>query len=571
MYLARLKIVNFAVIKEINVDFKKGFNVLTGETGAGKSIIVDALSLSLGEKLPTDVIRSGEEYTSVEVTFNELDSNKNVREFMIENEIPFINSNIILKRELYRSGRTKSFINNKQVNLSLLKRVGDIIVDLHGQHDHQALLKDATHIDYLDLFANTKSDIIKLKEIYNRINNIKEKISILEEKKKIFNEKKELWEFQINEIDRIDPKPGEYDELMEEKRVLENSEKIFQISKEINSAIYESENSIFEQLQAVEKKLSQLCDISSGFKEYHEQIFNLKFILRELSERIADFVSSIDFNPSRLDYINNRIFTLQQLMKKYNKTINEIIEYRKELDCKMIEDEDLDKKILILREDLEKLQDQYLKLALEISRKRKESALQFQREVENKLNFLGIKKAKFVINIKYIEDKDGPFIVDGVPVSATSSGIDEVKFKISTNPGEDVKPFSLIVSGGEVSRIMLAIKSILAGKDNIPVLIFDEIDTGISGKIAHVVGEELLKLGKYHQIICITHLPQIACLGTYHYKVYKEIKDGKTYTLIKSLNEDERIMEIASLVSGKNITDTSIIQAKEMLGQNRKN
>lgn len=565
MYLSRLRINNFAIIKAIDVVFKKGFSVITGETGAGKSIIIDALSLALGEKSSGSVVRTGEKLAWVECYFSDVRDNLRVGDFIARNDLPDLGDELRLRREITSAGKTRSFINGRQVNLSVLRDLGNIIVDLHGQHDHQALLYDDNHIEYLDLYAGLKGSLVELRELFYRVMRVEEELKLLRDKKRLFDEKKELWRFQLQEIEKVGPEPGEYEKLVEEKKILENAERVYQLSNEVSALIYDSEDSVFERLQMVEKKLQQLCEISSGFNDYLDEISNARFLLRELSEKIAGFVSSIDFDSGRLDSINSRLFTLQQLTKKYGGSIEEVLRYKDELKEKLGEDEGLDREIEKLEKQLDKLRQEYLSCAIELSKKRRAVARDFEKRVEEILDRLGIKGAKFEVEFGYIEQSGSPYKLNGKSVKAGPIGIDVLHFKISTNPGESLKPLSNIVSGGEVSRIMLAIKSILAGRDQIPVLIFDEIDTGISGRIARVVGEELRKLGSHHQVLCITHLPQIASLGDNHYKVEKYVEKGKTYTTIRELTFDERVKEIASLIGGKEITETNMLQAKEML------
>ena len=569
MYLSRLRINNFAIIKAIDVSFREGFSVITGETGAGKSIIIDALSLALGEKFSGDVVRTGEKLASVECYFAGVRDNLKVGDFISKNGLPNLGDELKLKREITSAGKTRSFINDRQVNLSVLRELGNIIVDLHGQHDHQALLYDENHIEYLDLYAGLKDRLVEVRDLFYKIARMEEELKLLKDRQRLFDEKKELWEFQLQEIEKVRPEPGEYEKLVEEKKILENAERVYQLSNEVNALIYDSDDSIFERLQVVEKKLQQLCEISSSFNDYLEEISNARFLLRELSERIAGFVSSIDFDRERLDSINSRLFVLQQLTKKYKGSIEEVLRYKDELKEKLGEDEGLDRKIEKLEEQLNRLRQEYLSRAIELSRKRKAAARDFGKKIEEILDRLGIKGARFEVKFGYIEQSNSPYKVGDNTIKAGPVGIDVLHFEISTNPGENLKPLSNIVSGGEVSRIMLAIKSILAGRDQIPVLIFDEIDTGISGRIARVVGEELKKLGFHHQVLCITHLPQIASLGDSHYKVMKYVEGGKTYTTIKELTSDERVREIAGLIGGKEITDTNVLQAKELLTEHR--
>jgi len=418
MYLSRLRINNFAIIKAIDISFREGFSVITGETGAGKSIIIDALSLALGEKFSGDVVRTGEKLASVECHFAGVRDNLKVGDFISKNGLPNLGDELKLKRKITSAGKTRSFINDRQVNLSVLRELGNIIVDLHGQHDHQALLYDENHIEYLDLYAGLKDHLVEVRDLFYKIARMEEELKLLKDRKRLFDEKKELWEFQLQEIEKVRPEPGEYEKLVEEKKILENAERVYQLSNEVNALIYDSDDSIFERLQVVEKKLQQLCEISSGFNDYLEEISNARFLLRELSERIAGFVSSIDFDRERLDSINSRLFALQQLTKKYKGSIEEVLRYKDELKEKLGEDEGLDRKIEKLEEQLNRLRQEYLSCAIELSRKRKSVARDFGKKIEEILDRLGIKGARFEVKFGYIEQSNSPYKVGDNTIKA---------------------------------------------------------------------------------------------------------------------------------------------------------
>jgi DNA repair protein RecN (Recombination protein N) len=566
MILHTLKIDSFAIIDNITVYFKHGFTILTGETGTGKSIIIDALNLALGEKASPTMIRSGSESAYIECIFTDIDESHPVIQFMKDNHLEFIPEQLMLRRQLYVNGRSKAWINESPCTINLLKSVGDLLVDLHGQHDHQSLLREESHIQFLDAYGDYRDLLIEVHDSFMKLSHLSERHKFIKEKRNLNRAKRELWEFQLNEIEKIDPQKDEYEQLIKEKAVLENSEKIHQIAAELTKHLYEAEDdTLYRQVLTVIKKLAVLNGIDPEFTGELNKLEDTQFLIQDLSNHLSTYTDNIQFDSARMETVNQRLYHLQQLMKKYGKTIAEVIEYREKVKHYLNEDDGLDKEIAKVEGEIDSAQKEYGTVAMELSRQRKKYAESFDKQVDQALSRLGISGSKFKVSIRYIYAADGWVDLDGRKVRGEGDGIDNIVFKISTNPGEPLRPLASIVSGGEVSRIMLAMKSILAGKDQIPVVIFDEIDTGISGKVALVVGKELRSLAEAHQVICITHLPQIAGLGDHHYKVYKVADDGRSYTKIIKLNEKQRVEEIATLIGGASITDTALQQARELL------
>lgn len=566
MVLHTLKIDSFAIIDNITVYFKPGFTILTGETGAGKSIIIDALNLALGEKASPTMIRSGSESAFIECIFTGIDKSHPVIQFIKDNQLPIVPERLTLRRQLYVNGRSKAWINDLPCAINMLKSAGDLLVDLHGQHDHQSLLREESHIQFLDAFGGYRDLLIEVHDSYLKLSHLSERHKFMTEKRNLNREKRELWEFQLNEIEKIDPKEDENEQLIKEKAVLENSEKIHQIADELTEQLYEAEDdTLYRQVLTVIKKLLILNGIDPEFSGELNKLEEMQFLIQDLSNHLSKYTDNIQFDSARMEAVNQRLYHLQQLMKKYGKTIVEVIEYREKVKHYLNEDDGLDAEIVKVESEIDSVQKGYGTVAVELSRQRKKFAESFEKQVDQTLSRLGISGSKFKVSKRYIDAADGWVDLDGRKVKGESDGIDNIVFEISTNPGEPLRPLASIVSGGEVSRIMLAMKSILAGKDHIPVVIFDEIDTGISGKVARVVGKELKSLAKSHQVICITHLPQIAGLGDHHYRVYKVSDDGRSYTKIIKLNEMQRVEEIAALIGGASITDTALQQARELL------
>jgi len=569
MGLVSLKIDNFAIIENIMVSFEPGFTVLTGETGAGKSIIIDALNLALGEKASLAMIRTGADNAVIECEFTGISRNHPVYQFLKDNQFPIDSGLIILKRQLSANGRSKAWINEIPCTIYQLKLTGDLLVDLHGQHDHQSLLREDNHIRFLDDFGGYRELLTNVQSIYSKLSHNIERYDLLMEKRRLNRERRELWEFQLDEINKIDPHEDEYDQLVREKALLENSEKIHQVADELTRILYEDEgNTIYRQLLTSIQKLSILNGIDAEFSDELKKLEETRFVIQDLSNHLSTYVENIQFDPLRLETVNQRLYNLQQLMKKYGETLTEVIRYKENIRYNINDDEGLDTGILKISKEIDVMKQEYRNAALELSEQRKKQAEIFEKYISAALLRLGIPGSQFKVMIRQEPDADGLVELETGKVKGDGGGIDNVIFEISTNPGEPLRPLASIVSGGEVSRIMLAMKSIMAGKDSIPVVIFDEIDTGISGRIAQVVGHELKSLADVHQVICITHLPQIASLGNSHYKVYKESEDGRSYTKISRLSETERIEEIASLIGGSLVTDTTRRQARELLTAN---
>jgi len=566
MRLAHLKIENFAIIDRIEVRFEDGFTVITGETGAGKSIIIDALSLALGEKADLTMIRSGADKALIECEFAGSLHHSPLNAFLQEQGIDSgLGDGVILRRELNNAGRSRAWINDSPCPIAVLKEAGNLLVDLHGQHDHQSLLNEANHIVFLDAFGDYHDQITTVSQLWHEVKNLRDKRDNLAERHHLNLEKKELWEFQISEIRKTNPRVGEYQELVDEKLILENAEKLHQIASELSEALYEGEDTFYERTMVVLKKLRVLSAIDKSFGEYVSRLEETQYLFQDLSKSLSRYSTEIQFDPKRLETINQRLFLIQQLMKKYNRSVEELIAYQTEIMSKIDNDEGLALEIRKLDAELDQILAKYSAAALRLSQSRRDNAHVLEGQIQTVLERLGIHGSRFRVSIDYVPDPKGWVRHDGQNYRGDPNGMDNIAFEISTNPGEPLRPLVNIVSGGEVSRIMLALKSISAGRDRIPVLIFDEIDTGISGKIAHVVGVELKTLAAFHQVISITHLPQIAGLGHAHVSVEKTVHGDRTQTAVRKLSQSERVQEIAKLIGGERITATSLQQASELL------
>lgn len=564
-----LEIKDYALIDHIQIEFEKGLNIITGETGAGKSILIDAMSLLLGERAFTEVVRKGAQKSVVEGIF-EVEGNKKVKSLLEENDIEFL-PELIVRREISLKGSNRCFINDSPVPLNLIKEIGDLLVDLHGQHEHQSLLRTETHIDFVDDYSSNEKLLNEYQSLYYQLKTKKAELNELKSKESSLKEKKEIYQFQINEIDSINPLPQEDEQLIEELNILENSEKLLLLSNEIYNLIYESDNSVNDMLGEVKHKLSQLSSIDKSMLEAEGECESALTIIKELASAIRAYKSKIDIDPKEVEDKRERLAAINLLKKKYGGTLQKVIEYRAKIGSEFNLAENFSEEIAEQEKQLKELQKLTGEAAQRLSEARKKYAKRIETEVKKVLLQLGITEPQFEVRItSQLSDDDEDFIlINSKKYLYSEKGIDEIEFFISTNPGEDLKPLVKVASGGEVSRIMLSLKTILAKNDKLPLLIFDEIDTGVSGRIAQKVGQALKDLASYHQIIAITHLPQIAAMADHHFVVEKIQENNRVVSHIRKLNEDEHIKEVAKLLSGEKVTDASIQSAIQLIKSSR--
>ncbi|MCW8811893.1 MAG: DNA repair protein RecN [Chlorobium sp.] len=563
--LKSFEVKDYALIEHISVELGSGLNIITGETGAGKSILIDAMSLLLGERASTEVVRKGAQKSFVEGIFN-VKGNKKVKSLIEESNVEF-SDELIIRREISLKGSNRCFINDTPVNLNLVKDVGNLLVDLHGQHEHQSLLRTETHIDYLDEFGNYQELLQQYKSLYPELLTKEYELKELKEKESIIKEKKDFYSFQIKEIDNISPREDEEDKIIEELKILENSEKLAELTSQIYSLLYESDNSVQDALSKVRNHLQKLSEIDKTFSDAFSESDSALAQVEDISNLVRSYNSKLNLNSEEVEEKRERLGAINLLKKKYGGSVKSILEYRKKIGEEFELAENFAGKIKDLSEHIFELRKRAGNLAKKISNHRTQTAKVVKKGIESTLKELGIPEPDFQTEIKNnLAEKDKGINIDGKFYNATSKGIDEVEFFISTNPGEDLKPLAKVASGGEVSRIMLALKSTLAKNDKLPLLIFDEIDVGVSGRIAQKVGNALKNLASFHQVISITHLPQIASLADHHYSIEKIAQNERVISSIKKLPESERITEIAKLLSGEKITEASLKSARELIG-----
>ena len=549
--LRELRLNNLAIIKKVDLEFNNGLIALTGETGAGKSILLDGISLLIGERSSIDMIRAGANNLFAEGVFS-LTQDQIVKLSKLGFEIE--DEELIISRYLDKDLKSKITVNGMRITVSKLKELMSNVLDLVGQHEHQYLLNKNYHLELLDKFLDKETLELKqsIKVIITELKKINQQVESIEQEKAAIEEKKDIYEFQINEIDALNIKNNEDSELEEEYKILFNAGKIAEKLGDSTQKLKGTEISILKQLQKVKKNLEQLSTFSDNYSEVFTLIDKLYYELDEVSYTIEDMLEEVEIDDSRLEKVIKRIDAINKLKFKYGSTIVEIMTYRDEIQKKLsmidFENDELDK----LREKKKNLTKEYFEKSNLLSELRKKAGNILEEKINEELKDLNMTAAQFKVEFTSRE-------------IIRNKGIDEVEFMMSTNVGEDIKPLAKIASGGEISRIMLALKTIFSEVDNISLLIFDEIDTGIAGETVKRVANKLKKLSERVQVVCVTHSQQIAAKATQQFYIKKEIENDLTETKVRELNLDERMREIARMISGDTITETSIKHAKEIM------
>jgi DNA repair protein RecN (Recombination protein N) len=533
------------------LEFEDNLITLTGETGAGKSIILDGINLLIGEKAYREMIRDDEEYLEAQGVF---EVNKNQLRSLNDMGIEIDDNEIIVQRRLDKSGKGKAFINGRRVPLTSLKEIMGTLVDLVGQHSHQLLLDSAHHIELIDKFLD--EDAIKVKneieEIVVEYHQVHNSISKLEEEKEEAKNKKELYEFQLADIDGLALVEGEDEELEEEYKKLFNAGKIQDNLMKSLYLLREDEQSIMSLFNHVKKNIDYISKYGKEFESISERLEKLYFETEDIAYTLDDIVSDVDSDEHRLNKVVDRLDKINSLKKKYGFTIKEILQYRIEIENKLDSIRNSSFEISELKEKLDLLRRKYKESSEKLSVSRKKVANMIEKMLHEELADLNMPNAKFKVDFS-IESK------------IRKNGMDIIEFMIATNVGQQYKPLAKIISGGEVSRIMLALKTVFSKVDNIPILIFDEIDTGVGGETVRKIASKLKEIGKNAQVICITHSPSIAAKGNQQFYIEKKVIDNKTLTTVTKLSNEERIMEIGRMLAGENISDSVIAHAKELL------
>ena len=558
--LKTLSIWNFALIEHVQIDFDKGLNILTGETGAGKSILLGALGMVIGRRTNIDAIRSGCEFMRAEAVFT-LDNNL-VKDFLTKYNILVEDDDLIITRQININGKNSVQINNCHTTMAILRQLGELLVDIHGQHANQALLKPIKQLSLIDMYdgdAIQKQKEAYLEKYYQWLQ-IKQKLADSKINTQEMAQRLDMLKWQINEIENAKLILDEDEKLESEIKVLANAEKISLLTQDAYKLLYEGENgkfAILSSLSQVRKDLENLAQYDENMAKVHQILDEAYFQIQDSADEIRNYGESIDYNPQKLDMMQSRLNDIDKLKRKYGNTIEEILNYLAKAKEELTYIENYDDNLAKLEQELSLLAKDVSQEALILHELRQKSAKALEMAIMKELASLSMADAKLVINLTLNDD-------------FTENGADDVEILFSANLGEDLKSLAKIVSGGELSRIALALKTITAKKDDIDLMVFDEVDTGVGGKTAQMMAEKIARIALYRQVICITHLPQIAAMADAHFYISKETKNNKTFTTIDEINYDAKLAEIARMSSGIDLTQASLENAEEMLTNARK-
>lgn len=548
--LLNLHVKNLALIKEAEVDFHEGLNIMTGETGAGKSIIIGSVNIALGGKISKDIIRNGANYAPVELVFET--KSDEARRFFEENDLPWEDGQVIISRKLTN---TKNVIkvNGETVPVSILRELASLLMDIHGQHDNESLLKTSKHLSMLDEYGGGEVAALKkqISDSFYEYRKIKEKCASFTGDEEERRREISFLEFEVKEIEEAELKSGEDEELEEEYKRMSNAEKITTSLGEAYELIDGEDGSVRELIGRAVKNIGDLLSYDERIEELYQAVSDIEALCTDFTRELADYMEDTAFDGERFEYIEKRLDFINRLKLKYGKSMEEIQKHKEEAQKKLEFYENYEEEKEKAFAKLQEVEKELGKLCDGLTEIRKRAGEAIRKNIIKALKDLNFLEVQFDVEFKKNE-------------GFTANGNDNVQFLISTNPGEVLKPLSKVASGGELSRIMLGFKSLLAGKDNVETLIFDEIDTGISGRTAQMVSEKLKEISKKHQVICITHLPQIASMADSHYLIEKTVIEGKTVTRIGEITEERSVEEIARMLGGAKITETVMESAREM-------
>src|SRR5262245_35583465 len=552
-----LRINNIALITSLEVELGPGLTLLTGETGAGKSILIDALGLVLGDRATTDLIRSGEERAVVEA----LAEGPALQGFLQEHGLPVEGDEVVIRREVHASGKGKATVNGALVPLSLLKDLAPIVAAVHGQHDPQGLLDPATHVDLLDRHAGL--DASDLAATYVRLRELEGSLERLRKDHREAERRREMLAFQAEEIEKARLRPDEEESLRNEKARQANAGRLAGLSGEAYGLLYEDDGAALGRLGQVFRKVEELAMIDPDFLPYLEGRGSVVAQLEDLALFLRDYRERIQVTPGRLDELESRLALIERLKKKYGATVAEVVAFGERCRAELEQTGTPEEQERALEAERGALAARYFDLARALSRHRRAAALDLQKKVRAELAHLAMEKTRFEVVFR-----PETIPVDAADTSAwTERGLEAAELMLSPNPGEDLRPLARIASGGELSRIMLALKSVASLDARGLTLVFDEVDAGIGGRVAEVVGKKLRSMAARHQVLCVTHLPQIASLADRHYAVRKRVERGRTTTEVASLGPEERVEEIARMLGGEKLTETARHHAREMVNQ----
>lgn len=565
--LRELRIKNFAIIDEVVLELGRGLNIITGETGAGKSIILSALALISGERGSSDIIRHQEEEATVEALFETLPAGLNGR----LREAGFdVDKELVIKRVVNRSGKNRIYLNGSLCPLSLLTEAGSSLVHIYGQHEHHTLLQAETHLNLLDAFADLDAKARSMKERFHALSRAWKQLAKTRDAFEAQRREKALLEAQKEEIARSALRSGEEDELRSSRNILAHAEKLHQGCREGEEILYEGDAALVGRLAKYVGKARELAAVDGGLKSTIELLDSSLAQLQEAASQLRRYADRIHFDPRTLEQIEDRLAEIQRLKRKYNGEVEDILRMHSSIEESLENLQHCEEQILTLEKEFAEARQSAWDSAEKLSHDRQLAAKRLKREMEKEIRALGMAETIFEVRFIHEEEKpdNPPYYIAGK--NLTERGMDRVEFQFSPNPGEPVKPLAKIASGGELSRLMLALKALVLTPGVVSTLLFDEVDAGIGGRVAEIVGKKLKQVAARHQVIIVTHLPQIAAMADAHYVVYKEVDKGRTFTQVKRLGEPERKLEVARMLGGIKITERTLRHAEEMIGAKMK-
>ena len=558
-----LRIRDFALIRNLEIEFGEGLTVLTGETGSGKSIIVDAFGLLVGTRSSQEMVRSNCELAILEGVFSV--DNRLVAEQLSAAGIDANEDSVLIRREISTSGRGRVFINNSLATLSLLKLIGGALSDIHGQQDHQALLELSAHLKWLDRFGGNEAAAHELRGCHGKMRETAARLDALAMDEQERQRLLDILRFQVDEIRRAQIRLGEKEELENERSVLGNREKVFSLASEAYTLLYEGEQSIMGQGDRLARVLQQLSEFDSSWVTHLEELRESLYRLEDLSYVARDYTGTLDFSPERLDQVERRLADLDRLSAKYGKSMEEVLAFGSQCEKRLEELDSSNDISMQLSAELDAGLKRYTKLAENLSAKRHKDGARLERQIRKEFQSLAMERMDLSVRFRP-RDRAASSTQGRIPARCGPDGMDQVEFLLAPNVGEEMRPLARIASGGELSRIMLSIKTLCGGDETGKTLVFDEIDAGIGGRVAEVVGRKLRDISTGNQVLCVTHLPQIAAYAREHLSVRKEPVAGRTETFVEHLDEQARVLELARMMGGEVITETTRRHAREMLG-----
>lgn len=567
--IEELYIRNVALIDELQLEFSSGLNVFTGETGAGKSVILNAVGLALGERSPSGIVRDGATNAKIQIAVAPPPDHPVWNSFSDSEFADVLDAEemLVLSRQISANGRSRCHTNGQRVSLTFLSAIGDLLVDIHGQHAHQSLFRSGTHLDLLDIFGGHEALKSQVRKKYEELHTAQTQLADFSQTLREATQEKDLLEFQLEELADAQLQEGEEDALNNERHILGNAETLFESANQLYEQLYGgdlSEFSTLDGLKTASRTIFKLCELDGSLSELNARFESTLYELEDIVYQIRDYRDRVEFNPHRLAEVEERLDLIHRLKRKYGNSISEILAYQAQASQKLRRIGVGSEHIEALKDQINLVTQQVQKLAIELSKKRGETATQLESLIERELQTLGMEKAVFQILVSPIESAEGSLEIEGKCYELRTDGMDEIEFLISPNVGSEPKPLAKIASGGEISRVMLSLKTVLSQIDSIPTMIYDEIDAGIGGHTADIVGQKLKELSRFRQVFCITHLPQIARFADQHFRVAKGVDGNRTTITAKRLTPEEQVEEMARMHGGET-TVTTLAHARELL------